>query len=99
MAALRAHAEHLGLEVPDEWEFAADGHSGATLVWPALRRLCDVVAGGGVDVALAIFRTGWLLCRKECGTRWGAFGLAGCRPGAASCGHRRYATLRRWWRR
>ena len=29
-AALRAHAEQLGLDVPDEWVFEDDGHSGAT---------------------------------------------------------------------
>ncbi|WP_433192189.1 recombinase family protein [Nocardia sp. CA-107356] len=52
IAALRAHAEHLGLEVPEEWVFADDGHSGATLVRPALERLRDVVAGIGVDVVL-----------------------------------------------
>ncbi|MGW4124185.1 recombinase family protein [Nocardia sp. NPDC004711] len=52
IAALRAHAEHLGLEVPEEWVFCDDGHSGATLVRPALERLRDLVAGIGVDVVL-----------------------------------------------
>ena len=33
-AALRAHAEQLGLEVPEEWVFEDEGHSGATLVRP-----------------------------------------------------------------
>jgi site-specific DNA recombinase len=51
-AALRAHAEQRGLEVPDEWVFEDEGHSGATLVRPALERLRDVVAGVGVDVVL-----------------------------------------------
>ena len=51
-AALRAHAEQLGLEVPDEWVFEDEGHSGATLIRPALERLRDVVAGVGVDVVL-----------------------------------------------
>lgn len=51
-AALRAHAEQLGLEVPAEWVFEDEGHSGATLVRPALERLRDVVAGVGVDVVL-----------------------------------------------
>jgi site-specific DNA recombinase len=51
-AALRAHAERLGLEVPDEWVFEDEGHSGATLVRPALERLRDLVAGVGVDVVL-----------------------------------------------
>ena len=33
-AALRAHAEQLGLDVPEEWVFEDEGHSGATLVRP-----------------------------------------------------------------
>jgi site-specific DNA recombinase len=51
-AALRAHAQQLGLELPEEWVFEDEGHSGATLVRPALERLRDVVAGVGVDVVL-----------------------------------------------
>jgi DNA invertase Pin-like site-specific DNA recombinase len=51
-AALRAHAEQQGLEVPDEWVFEDEGHSGATLVRPALERLRDVIAGVGVEVVL-----------------------------------------------
>jgi site-specific DNA recombinase len=51
-AALRVHAEQNRLEVPEEWVFEDDGHSGATLVRPALERLRDVVAGVGVDVVL-----------------------------------------------
>ncbi|MBC2586876.1 recombinase family protein [Rhodococcus aetherivorans] len=51
-AALRAHAEQLGLEVPEEWVFEDEGHSGATLIRPALERLRDVVAGVGVEVVL-----------------------------------------------
>ena len=51
-AALRAYAERLGLEVPDEWVFEDEGHSGATLVRPALERLRDLVAGVGIDVVL-----------------------------------------------
>jgi len=51
-AALRAHAQQLGLELPDEWVFEDEAHSGATLVRPALERLRDVVAGAGVDVVL-----------------------------------------------
>jgi site-specific DNA recombinase len=51
-AALRAHAEQRGLEVPEEWVFEDEGHSGATLVRPALERLRDVVAQVGVDVVL-----------------------------------------------
>jgi site-specific DNA recombinase len=51
-AASRAHAEQLGLRVAEEWVFEDEGHSGATLVRPALQRLRDTVAGAGVDVAL-----------------------------------------------
>jgi site-specific DNA recombinase len=51
-AALRAHAAQLHLELPGEWVFEDEGHSGATLVRPALERLRDVVAGVGVDVVL-----------------------------------------------
>jgi DNA invertase Pin-like site-specific DNA recombinase len=51
-AALRAHAATNRLEVPEAWVFEDEGHSGATLVRPALERLRDVVAGVGVDVVL-----------------------------------------------
>ena len=51
-AALRVHAEQHRVEVPEEWVFEDEGHSGATLVRPALERLRDVVAGVGVDVVL-----------------------------------------------
>ena len=51
-AALRAHADRLGLCVPDEWVFEDEGRSGATLVRPALERLRDLIAGIGIDVVL-----------------------------------------------
>ena len=51
-AALREHAAQRRLEVPEEWVFEDEGHSGATLVRPALERLRDLVAGVGVDVVL-----------------------------------------------
>ena len=35
MAALHAHAGQLGLDVPPQWVFCDEGHSGATLVRPA----------------------------------------------------------------
>src|SRR6266702_3028444 len=38
-AALRAHAGQLGVELPEEWVFEDEGHSGATLIRPALDRL------------------------------------------------------------
>jgi DNA invertase Pin-like site-specific DNA recombinase len=51
-AALRAHAEQHGLEVPEGWVFEDEGHSGASLVRPALERLRDLIAGVGVEVVL-----------------------------------------------
>src|SRR3954451_1472049 len=51
-AALRGHAEQLGLEVPEPWVFEDDGHSGASLVRPALERLRDLVGQVPVDVLL-----------------------------------------------
>ena len=50
--ALRAHAGQLGLDVPEEWVFEDDGHSGASLVRPALDALRDLVAQVPVDVVL-----------------------------------------------
>ncbi len=51
-AALRVHAEQLGLDVPEQWMFCDDGHSGASLVRPALERLRDLVCQVPVDVLL-----------------------------------------------
>src|SRR5439155_1334058 len=51
-AALRSHAAGLGVELPEEWVFEDEGHSGATLLRPALERLRDLVASVGVDVVL-----------------------------------------------
>ncbi len=51
-AALQAYAEQQGFSVPADWVFEDEGHSGATLVRPALERLRDVVAGVGIDVVL-----------------------------------------------
>ena len=50
--ALHAHAEQLGLDVPDQWVFEDDGQSGASLVRPALERLRDLVCQVPVDVLL-----------------------------------------------
>jgi hypothetical protein len=50
--ALRAHAEQSRLEVPEDWIFEDEGHSGATLVRPALEALRDLAAQGCVDVVL-----------------------------------------------
>ena len=50
--ALRGHAATNRLDVPEEWVFEDEGHSGATLIRPALEQLRDLVAGVGVDVVL-----------------------------------------------
>ena len=50
--ALRAHAATSRLEVPQEWVFLDEGHSGATLVRPALEALRDLAAQGCLDVVL-----------------------------------------------
>lgn len=55
-AALRAHAVTSRFEVAEEWVFQDEGHSGATLIRPALERLRDLVAGVGVDVVLCYSR-------------------------------------------
>jgi site-specific DNA recombinase len=51
-AALRAHAASNRLEVPEGWVFEDEGHSGATLVRPALEALRDLAAQGCIDVVL-----------------------------------------------
>jgi site-specific DNA recombinase len=51
-AALREHAVRLGLDVPEEWVFEDEGHSGATLVRPGLEALRDLAAQGCLDVVL-----------------------------------------------
>jgi site-specific DNA recombinase len=51
-AALREHAAQNRLEVPEAWVFEDEGHSGATLVRPALEALRDLAAQGCVDVVL-----------------------------------------------
>ena len=50
LAALREHAGKSRLDVPEEWVFADEGHSGATLVRPALEALRDLSAQGCLDV-------------------------------------------------
>src|SRR5713226_7719656 len=51
-AALRDHAEQNRLDVLPEWVFEDEGHSGATLVRPALEALRELAAQGCVDVVL-----------------------------------------------
>jgi site-specific DNA recombinase len=50
LAALRERAAGDGLPIPLALEFVDDGYSGASLVRPALERLRDLVALGGVEV-------------------------------------------------
>lgn len=45
-------AEQHGLDLLDEWVFEDEGHSGATLVRPALEALRDLVAAEAVDVVV-----------------------------------------------
>jgi DNA invertase Pin-like site-specific DNA recombinase len=52
LAALRDHAAASRLEVPEEWVFADEGHSGATLVRPGLEALRDLAAQGCLDLVL-----------------------------------------------
>ena len=52
LSALRDHAGTSRLDVPEEWVFADEGHSGATLVRPGLEALRDLAAQGCLDVML-----------------------------------------------
>ena len=60
--ALREHAAQNRLEVPEEWVFEDEGHSGATLVRPALEALRDwqppIRAGRGPRCPLGGGRVG-----------------------------------------
>src|SRR5580765_3378225 len=49
VAALRTRVTEDGLSLAAEREFLDEGYSGATLVRPALERLRDLIAAGGVD--------------------------------------------------
>ncbi|MDP9375051.1 MAG: recombinase family protein, partial [Chloroflexota bacterium] len=49
VAALRARVAADGLTLAPTHEFLDDGHSGSTLVRPALERLRDLAAVGGID--------------------------------------------------
>src|ERR1035438_3088368 len=46
LAALREHVGKSRLDVPEDWVFADEGHSGATLVRPGLEALRDLAAQG-----------------------------------------------------
>ena len=49
VTALRERVLADGLSVPEAMQFLDDGYSGATLVRPALERLRDTAAAGGID--------------------------------------------------
>src|ERR687886_524032 len=49
IAALHARVAEDGLPLPAERQFVDEGYSGATLIRPALERLRDLIAAGGVD--------------------------------------------------
>jgi site-specific DNA recombinase len=49
VAALRKRVEVDGLVLPAEREFIDEGYSGATLLRPALERMRDLAAAGGID--------------------------------------------------
>jgi site-specific DNA recombinase len=52
LSALREHAATSRLDVPEDWVFADEGHSGATLARPALEALRDLAAQGCLDAVL-----------------------------------------------
>ena len=58
-AALRAHAAQNRLEVPEGWVFEDEGHSGATLVRPALERCGTWPPRAAWTWCCATRRTGW----------------------------------------
>ena len=49
LVALTECAQADGLPVPQERQFLDDGYSGATLIRPAMDRLRDLAAVGGLD--------------------------------------------------
>src|SRR3989440_11041067 len=49
IADLRTRIAATGANLPAELEFVDNGYSGATLIRPALERLRDVAAAGGID--------------------------------------------------
>src|SRR3984957_5896935 len=51
-AALIEFSRSRGYQVPAEWVFEDEGHSGATLVRPGLEALRDLAAQGCIDVVL-----------------------------------------------
>ncbi|MBM3301399.1 MAG: recombinase family protein, partial [Deltaproteobacteria bacterium] len=52
VTALLEYAEHNELRVPEEWIFADEGYSGASLIRPGLERLRDLASEGQVETVL-----------------------------------------------
>ena len=59
LAALHEHAGKSRLDVPGEWVFADEGHSGATLVRPGLEALRDWPPRAAWTWCWSTPRTGW----------------------------------------
>ena len=49
IAALSERAQSDGAPIPQERQFLDDGYSGASLIRPAMDRLRDLTAVGGID--------------------------------------------------
>ena len=59
LSALREHAATSRLDVPEDWVFADEGHSGATLARPGLEALRDLAARAASTPCWSTRRTGW----------------------------------------
>ena len=60
LSALREHAATSRLDVPEEWVFADEGHSGATLVRPGRWRRCGTWPPRAASTSCwSTPRTGW----------------------------------------
>ena len=68
LSELKALASQEGHEVKDAMLFVDNGHSGTTLVRPALERLRDMVALAAVDVVYA--HAPDRLARRSYGRNW-----------------------------
>ena len=81
IADLRARIAATGATLSAEQEFVDNGYSGATLIRPALERLRDVAAAGGIDQL-------YVHCPDRLGTQLRASGaLAGRVPSSGRRGH------------
>jgi hypothetical protein len=59
LAALREHAATSRLDVPQDWVFADEGHSGATLARPGLERCATWPPRAAWTWCWSTRRTGW----------------------------------------